>query len=386
MAKRITSDGLRAKLQDADPGQLVSLLMQLAEEDDAIRDRAEALALRADPTAYADALRRRLARWTRGSRFISYGESTAFARQLGTWLDELEEGLLAVNPAAALKLTEAFIRSDRAVIGRADDSNGSIGDAYRRACGLWLQTAAQLGASPVWVDRLHDLHANNDYGVRDALLDDAQTLLSELELRRLATIYEHEFQTDATRTTAAPYRSLAAAAAMGQVARAAGDAALYERSVRLHSAHPNSLQALEVAKQYVRFGPVDKAVPWLAGPSGSGRDIERLELLAAAHEQLGDPARLLDVRRQLWERTLGAKDLREYLTLLPASERDEARRDAVKKGSRSDDVVVGASLLLNLEEIAHAEAVVWKLRDTLIDIDYSRLIELAKRLRPPSVR
>ena len=186
MAKRMTSDELRAKLEEVDRDQLASLITQLADEDDGIRDRAEALALRADPAAYVETLRRRLERWERDRHFISYSESTAFARQLDTWLAEVEEELLAVNPEATLKLADAFIRSDRRVLDRADDSNGSIGDAYRRACGLWLVAAAKLGASPTWVDRLHDLHADNGYGVRDALLDDAGTLLSELELRRLA--------------------------------------------------------------------------------------------------------------------------------------------------------------------------------------------------------
>ena len=79
------------------------------------------------PTAHADALRQRLERWKRGRHFISYSETTTFARQLDTWLDELEEELLAVNPEVTLKLVDAFIRSDRRIFDRADDSNGSSG-------------------------------------------------------------------------------------------------------------------------------------------------------------------------------------------------------------------------------------------------------------------
>ena len=379
MAKRMTSDELRAKLEEVDRDQLASLITQLADEDDGIRDRAEALALRADPAAYVETLKRRLERWKRDRHFISYSESTAFARQLDTWLTEVEEELLAVNPEATLKLADAFIRSDRRVLDRADDSNGSIGDAYRRACGLWLVAAAKLGASPTWVDRLHDLHADNGYGVRDALLDDAGTLLSELELRRLAKIYEHEFQTAAKPTTGNPDRSFAAAAAMGQVARAAGDADLYERSVRLHSPQPNALQALEIARQYVDFGPVEKAVQWLANVPGSGRDLDRLDLLAEAYEKLGDRSRLLEVRRQLWENTLSPEAFREYIALLPPSQRDKARRHAVEKASHSDDVVMGTSLLLSLDESTSAEALVWRLRDRLVDAPYTHLIDLAKR-------
>ena len=149
----MTSDELRAKLEEVDRDQLMSLITQLADEDDGIRDRAEALALRGEPTAHADTLKQRLERWKRARHFISYSESTAFARQLDIWLDELEEELLAVNPEATWELADAFLRSDRQVFDRADDSNGAIGDAYRRSCGLWLRAAAKLGASPAWVDR-----------------------------------------------------------------------------------------------------------------------------------------------------------------------------------------------------------------------------------------
>ena len=103
----------------------MSLITQLADEDDGIRDRAEALALRGEPTAHADTLKQRLERWKRARHFISYSESTAFARQLDIWLDELEEELLAVNPEATWELADAFLRSDRQVFDRADDSKRS---------------------------------------------------------------------------------------------------------------------------------------------------------------------------------------------------------------------------------------------------------------------
>ena len=166
---------------------------------------------------------------------------------------------------------------------------------------------------------------------------------------------------------------------MGQVARAAGDAELYERSVRLHSPQPNILQALEIAKQYVRFGPVDKAVPWLTGAAGSGRDVDRLDLLAEAYEKLGDRSRLLEVRRQLWENTLSPEAFREYIALLPPSQREEARRHAVERASHSDDVVTGTSLLLSLGEAASAEALARRMRDRLIDAYYTHLVDLAKQ-------
>ena len=128
-------------------------------------------------------------------------------------------------------------------------------------------------------------------------------------------------------------------------------------------------------KQYVRFGPVDKALPWLTGAATVGSDVDRLGLLAEAYGKLGNRSRLLEVRCQLWENTLSAEALREYIELLPPSERYEARRHAIEKASHSDDVVLGTTLLLSLGESANASAVAlraarqaWSTRTTPISL------------------
>jgi hypothetical protein len=331
----------------------------------------------------AASLSARLKRFRTRRRFISYAESGAVASELDAWLDDVEARLLPADPAAAWKLVERFIRSDEQIIGHADDSNGAIGDTFRRACGLWQRAAAALPADPAWVERIHALHAGNDYGTRDALLDEAATRLSELELRRLARIYEQE-------ALAAPkndkeYRGLAAAAAMGQVARALGDAALYERSVRIRSPRLNELQAADVAEVYLRFGPVERVVELLAEGDCEERFLdERLELLAQAYEKLGERAALLDVRRQLWERSLSAKRLREYAALLPPAEQEAARRQAIERAERSDAPVAAGVFLLDLGEDERAGALVLRLRDRLGAAYYEDLLVLARRFEKSS--
>ena len=197
----VTSDELRSKLAKAESDALAAFLVRLAEEDDALRERIETLALRSEPSAYAASLERRLKRFRSGRSFISYGESGDFARELCAWLDDVESLLLHVDPDAACKLIDRFIRADQRILDRADDSNGSIGDVSRHACRLWHRAAAALPADPAWVERVYQLHAGNDYGTRDAILDEAATSLSELDLRRLARIYEQEAESAPVGTT-----------------------------------------------------------------------------------------------------------------------------------------------------------------------------------------
>jgi len=330
------------------------------------------------PATVAASLAARLKRFRGRRRFISYAESGEVARELDAWLEDVEAQLLGSDPATAWKLVERFIRADEQILGGADDSNGSIGDAFRRACGLWQRAAAALPADPAWVERIRALHAGNAYGTRDAILDEAATRLSELELRRLARIYEQE-------ALAAPkddkeYRELTASSAMGQVARALRDAALYERSVRIRSPKLNDLQAVDVAEVYLRCGPVERAVELLVGVDDERVRDERLELLAQAHEKLGDRAALLGVRRQLWEGSLGARRFREYVALLPPAEQEAARRQALERAERSDAPVAAGAFLLALGEDEQAGALVLRLRDRLGSAFYEHLRTLAQRL------
>ena len=346
------------------------------------RDDPHAKPARTDPAALASSLSTRLKRFRSRRRFIPYGESGAVARELEAWLDDVETQLLPADPDAAWKLVDRFIRADEQILGSADDSNGSIGDAFRRACGLWQRAAAALPADPAWVERIHALHADNGYGVRDALLDAAATRLSELELRRLARIYEEE-------ALAAPkadkeYRRLTASAAMGQVARAVGDAALYERSVRIDSPRLNELQAVDVAEVYLRFGPVERAVELLAEVDDERTRDEQLDLLARAYEKLGDRAALLDARRQLCAESLDAERFREYTALLPPVEQEAARRQAIERAERSDAPVAAGIFLLDLGEDERAGALVLRLRDRLGAAFYEDLLALARRFEKSS--
>lgn len=378
---RIDSTELRARLAKSSPDELADFLARLAEADDALRERIESLALRAEPSALGASLERRLKRLRSGRSFISYRESGDFARELEAWLDDVEAQLLPSNPETAWKLVDRFIRADEQVLGRADDSNGSIGDAFRRACGLWHRTAAALPAGPAWVERVHELHAGNNYGTRDALLDEAATRLSELELRRLARIYEEEAES-------APrddkhYGALCATAAMGQVARALGDAALYERSVKIRSPQPNHLQAVDIAEQYLRFGPAERAVEWLTragGANSGGGPGERLELLAQAYEKVGDRNALLAVRRRICEGSMSARAFNEYAALLPAEQREAARRAALDRAECSGSTVGASVFLLELGEAERAAGLVMRGREQLSSAFYEHLLSLAQRL------
>ncbi|MBW2232504.1 MAG: hypothetical protein JRH17_19115 [Deltaproteobacteria bacterium] len=378
--------------------RLAKFVANLADDIPELRERVEALALSGDPKSLAKLLRGRLMRVKRGRRFIHYRESRAFAAELSGWLADVEEGLLEADSEAALGLLEEFIRLDGRVLGRADDSDGLIGDGFRLACGMWQLAASKLPASPDWVKRTRDLHADNDYGVRDALLDEAALRLSELELRRLAKMYQEKAAPQPARKgrgTGKPgdvevsvhtddferdWEASTAATAMGQVAVVLQDAALYEKSLRIRSPQLNTLQAADVAKKYVEFGPVEMAVPLLEFALGDNRNLGQLDVLAEAYEKLGDSAKLRETRRRLFEQSVSSAAFAEYLACLPKAERAKAKKSAIAKVVATGDPFRVAQFLLDIGDPKSAARIVEKASGGLMDVFYAHLLALAKDL------
>jgi len=376
----VTHDELRTRLAKLSQERLAEFVARLALDIPELHERVEALALSGDPKSLGRLLRKRLMAVKRGRRFIDYRQSRAFAVELSGWLADVGEGLVEIDPKAALGLLEEFISSDGRILGRVDDSIGLIGDAFRLACGLWHRAASKLPASPDWVKRVYDLHADNDYGVRDALLDEAALRLSELELRRLAKMYEEEAGTPPTRpdNSERDWQAHSAATSMGQVALALKDAALYEKSLRIRSPQLNTIQATKVAKKYVAFGPVEKAVSLLEFSQSADRDLGQLDVLAEAYEKLGDSAKLRETRKRLFERSVSSEDFAAYLTCLPETEHAKAKKSAIAKVRTTGDPFRAAEFLLEIGDPESAARIVESASGGLMDEYYAQLLRLAK--------
>ena len=169
---------------------------------------------------------------------------------------------------------------------------------------------------------------------------------------------------------------------MGQVARALGDAARYERSVRIRSPQPNALQANDIAEQYLRFGPVERALEWLTrSDERSERTSDaRLDLQAQAYEKLGNREALVAARRCLAERSLSTQRFAKYVSLLSPDESDAARQQALERAERTDDPVAAGLFLLDLGALDQASAVILRQHERLGSAFYEHLLSLAERL------
>jgi hypothetical protein len=374
---------LQARLAAATKGELVALVERLAGSSEELAARIDYLT---DPSAAAKALQRRIGAIRSGRRFVAYADTRDVAAEMATIVEDIRFDVLPRDAEKAAALAEKLFCLDQVIFDRADDSDGLIADELRAACVLWLDAAAAVRSTNADRDTnllavLYEFYQANDYGVREPLLEQAHRLLREDELRALAT----RFEEDAGRTMDAHkagkiehHRVFASSCAMGLVARALRDPKLYEQSVLVHSPEPNSLQANDIAEQYLACDDGAGALRWLGVPCGENAQFERLHLMDRAYELLRDRERQIEIRRELYRRAPGIYSYRALEEILPVAERGAFRARACQDARASSHVAAAAELLFALEEPAVAEQLIIERSGELDGRNYVLLTTLVK--------
>lgn len=375
-----------SKLRAASKDELITLIERLAADSDEVSSRLDYLT---DPGAAAKALQGRIRSIRSNKRFVSYAEAREVAAELGVIAADIRADVLPKDPLKAAALAEKLFSLDEVILDRADDSDGMIGDELKAACVLWLDAAAaarKVGASAHadWAAALYDFYQANDYGVREPLLEEADRLLHENELRALAA----RFEGDARAVLERPKNDdrefhdvIAPSSAMGLIARALRDPLLHEQSIRIYSPEPNELQATAIASHYVECGDAAGALRWLGQPFEGGNEYRRLDLLDSAYALLGARARQIEVRRELYRRAPGIHTYRALEEILPAAERSALRARACQDAKSNPRVATAAELLFALEEPLLAEELIIERASELDGRNYVLLTSLVETAR-----
>jgi hypothetical protein len=384
MPRKSAAESLDAFIRRQDAATLAEVLLELAAEHNAVRQRLQRLAVASQPKALASAFRKTLTGFKRSRRFLVHAEARAFGRELEGWLEQVERELLPRDPMAALGLVEAFIASDAAFFERADDSDGAIGDAVRAACRLWLRCAARCEA-PVhqWPDRLAALYEGDEYGARDGLLGHANELLDDAALRALVARYEQRL--DAALATAPrearprglPGHTYAIAGALSLLSEALRDPDIEVRATLRHSPQPNDLQKEEFVRRYLQADRPADALRWLDEP-WDRYENSRLSWRAQAVQALGRTDEAAALRERVFEATRSVHDLKAWLELLPPAAQGRAFERARALAAHETDPEVAARLLLEIGDDAGAQATVLAHADKLDGRRYDTLRALAE--------
>ena len=378
----VDTDELRGRLASVPREALIDALVELYEwGDDAARARVEAAGATGDFDGAARVVQEALTRWKGQSRFVSYRESGAFAREIGTVIDALEREVLPADPNQAFNLAETAMSAEEHIAGAVDDSDGDVGAELQRLPIVWMKAAAKLPRPPAgWADHVKKMVDHDDWSVRDRMLENAELLLSPDELRTLYERYEVELRAS-IKTEGEPnvsgFRSLAR---MEQIAIALKEPELYEKAMRTLSPAPNELQLVAVAQQYLAFGRPKRVVELLESADFDKRysDYDRNRLLDEAYAALGNHQARMDLARRLFERTPSRESFRALFDLLPEEERPALRDEAKTRALDDTETLRAAQLLVELGSIDDAGELLLRRREALPPAFYGSLLELAQ--------
>jgi hypothetical protein len=383
MAKPPNED-LETFLRRQDAADLVAVLLELANDHEAVQARLARMQLADRPDKLAAGFRKTLSGWKRSTKFYGYREAGEFGRMLDGWLDQVARELLPKDPPAALSLFEAFIEADAAWFDRADDSDGVIGDAVRAACRHWLQAAARCETPrDVWPERLLKLYQADEYGARDELLRRADLLLDEPAQRALVARLESQLSQvleSSPGGKSPPMEVFRISGALSLLSESLRDPDVMVRASLRYSPNPNPVQRQAFARAYLDADRPADAIVWLRDAWGH-LDDSRQDLLADALERLGRFDESSPIRQRMFERTLSNFDLQRWLEHLPEAARPEAVAHARQLALCHDDLTAAAALLLQLGDADAAEARLLAEPGRIDGSDYPRLVPLAKALR-----
>ena len=93
------AEDLETFLKRQDPSTLVSVLIDLANDHEAVQERLARLQMADHPDKLAAGFRKTLTAWRRSSKFFTYREAGEFGRTLEAWLEQVARELLPRDPA-----------------------------------------------------------------------------------------------------------------------------------------------------------------------------------------------------------------------------------------------------------------------------------------------
>jgi uncharacterized protein DUF6880 len=380
------AENLETFLRSQDAEDLVAVLLDLANDHEAVQARLARMQLADRTDELAADFKKTLSGWRRSTGFFGYREAGAFGRMLEGWLDQVAREVLPQNPPAALALFEAFIEADSVWFKQADDSGGAIGEAVRAACRHWLQAAARCETPrDLWPDRLLKLYQADQHGAREELLQRADLLLDEPALRALVARFESQLSQvleasprDGERL---PIEVFHHSGALSLLAGSLRDPDVKVRAVLRYSPTPNCVQRQDFAQAYLDADRPADALAWLRDSWDHHLEDSRHRLLAEALERLGRFTESAPIRQQIFERTLSASCLQDWLAQLPEAARPEALAHARQLALRHDSVTAAAALLLELGDTSAAESRLLAEPGRIDGSHYGSLISLAEVLR-----
>lgn len=368
------TDDRKTKLMALGSEALADALLSLADRDEAADDLVERMI--ALPEENVDRFKAKLASLKRMRRFIGWGESAGFARELSALLEDLRVGV--EDPQAGVQLVAQFFEADNGALGNCDDSSGHVGCVFTFDAKELLVAYASRCPDKNWLgDLVFKLSKKDDYGVRFCLVESAREYLPEPVMRALIDRFQKQAAKEkgehAQRDWTLRVESLA---------RQLKDARLFEQT-RLASWGETTPALLDIAEVYLESGEAGTALVWLERiPAEEDfRVEERDALLLEVHGHLGNTEQQAEVAWRIFRRNRSLRTLEQLLTIIGIQQREAVLAGEEQAILAKPRLSTGdAMFLLAVERVDAAEQYLLARADQLNGDNYQSLVPLAEAM------
>ncbi len=354
---------------------LADALLELAAHTETAEDLIERMI--ATPKENIRRFKAKLADLKRRQRFISWKESASYAYKLEMLLEDLKSGVN--DPQTGVALVAAFYQADDAVFEQCDDSSGNVGDVFRFDAKQIFVSYASRCQDKEWLGELvFKLNRENDYGVRDVLIDCASEYLPETVIRHLID----RFQAAAGKQSD-EYKKRHWLYQVESLARQIKDAPLFEKARIASWGKLSTAACVDIARVYLENGDAKTALSWLDRISSKEtfQAHEKDQLLREIYGQTGDRKKQAEVAWRTFRRHRSADALKDLLAVI-----GHDRRTAVIDGEvaaileQSTLSLADTEFLIEMEHMDAAETYLLDRAEQLNGDFYNRLLPIAEAM------
>lgn len=377
--------------------RLAAILVELADSDAEVKRRLRLeLAAQQGGDSIAAEIGKRLTALRSARSFIDWQKRRDFVRDLDLQRAMITDRVAPTRPDLALDLMWRFLDLAEPVMGRVDDSSGSVGDVFRLACEDLGVIAVKARPDPVALaDRVFAALLANEYGVYDGMVP---VMLPALGEAGSAHLKSRLTQVLADRKAGGrDWRAGAARWALQDIADGQGDVDAYIALVPMDE-RSRSRTGAEIGHRLLAAGRAGEALAALEASrptprSARARDEEDLygfgygdsggnaweEAYIEALDATGQPEQAQRLRWAAFEERLSSTQLRAYLKRLPDFEDVEAEDRAMRHALGFRSFSAALHFFQDWPDQAHAAQLVLT-RAAEIDGNLYFLLDPAARL------
>lgn len=222
--------------------------------------------------------KRRLAEIKRRGEFYELSKFSQFANELNLLLELLRNDEIPAK--GVLDAIVLFLEADSILMEMGDDSNGEVGDVFLKVAIPFFVTAATQVDDQAYLRKLFiRVHEENDYGVRDSMVEYANHFLTQESLLNLQQYYKQ--------VAIESPKNFVAGCLSRELAAQLQDPELYEAELRAVSDGFYKRFIVELAQVYQAAGRyeelagrLDEWAPLIS--SGSASEFEKIKLTTQA--------------------------------------------------------------------------------------------------------